>query len=138
MLRATLGAVGSIEPRSKTELAENARLEVAGKTIAPLAPEAIKPGTQAVLASLKPMLAGMLGAFGKGMELFVYPSHLDGKPLMDPLKPGTFSYTLYDQHYSWRLPLGSLLPARFDPKTSEEFPGNYEFNPYTGGKLKSR
>ena len=27
---------------------------------------------------------------------------------------------------------------RRNPKTKEEFPGNFDFNPYTGGKLSSR
>jgi hypothetical protein len=80
----------------------------------------------------------MLGSFGKSMELLVYPNRQDGKPLLDERRPGAFRYTLYDQAFNWRLPLPSLLPPRVDPKTNEEFPGNYDYNPYTGGKLQTR
>ena len=51
---------------------------------------------------------------------------------------GTLQVSLYDQVYRWRTPLGSLLPAKVDAKTGEEFPGNYSFNPYTGEKLSAR
>jgi hypothetical protein len=88
-----------------------------------------------VLATIKPLLSGMLGQLGQGMQLVVYPSKLNGQRLIDPKTPGTFQYMLFDQTFKWRLPLGSLLPKKVDPKTKEEFPGNYEFNPYTGGKL---
>jgi hypothetical protein len=37
--------------------------------------------------------------------------------------------------FKFRLPLGSLLPPKFDPNTHEKFPGNYIYSPYTGSKL---
>ncbi len=98
----------------------------------------ISVGAQTVLATLKPLIAGMLGQFGKGIQFVVYPSKQGGQRLIDPKKPGSFDYTLFDQTYHWRLPLASLLPPKIDPKTKEEFPGNYDFNPYTGAKLSSQ
>jgi hypothetical protein len=130
--------VGSGEASTKEELLANARFEVGGKLIEPLAPDAIKPGAQTMLAALKPSFASMFGSFGQSMELLVYPNRQDGKPLLDEKQPGSMRYTLYDQSFTWRLPLPSLLPLRFDPKTNEDFPGNYDFNPYTGGKLQTR
>lgn len=35
-------------------------------------------------------------------------------------------------------PLGSLLPPMIDPQTNEEFPGDFLYNPYSGGKLRTR
>ena len=136
VVRAKSGLGGVVEASSKDEILKNAKLEIGGKLIEPVAPEAISPAAQTLLATLKPSFAGMLGSFGKSMELLVYPNRQDGKPLLDEHKAGAFRYTLYEQAFNWRLPLPSLLPPRVDPKTSEEFPGNYEFNPFTGGKLK--
>ncbi len=85
----------------------------------------------------KPTIAGMIGSVGKSMELLVYPNRQNGKPLLDAKKSGAFRYTIYEHVFDWRLPLSSLLPPRVDPKTNEEFPGNYEFNPFTGGKLNA-
>jgi hypothetical protein len=42
---------------------------------------------------------------------------------------------LYDAKFTWRLPLPRLLPAKVDPRTGQEFPGDYLFNPYTGESL---
>jgi hypothetical protein len=137
VVRAKTGLGGVVEASSKDDIVKNAKLEVEGKTIEPVAPDAISPAAQTLLAALKPSFAGMLGNFGKSMELLVYPNRQDGKVLLDEHKAGALRYTLYDQVFNWRLPLPSLLPPRIDPKTHEEFPGNFEFNPYTGGKLKT-
>jgi hypothetical protein len=67
-----------------------------------------------------------------------YPSKRGDKRLLDPRKPGAFSYSLYDATFTWRLPLASLLPAKVDAKTGQEFPGNYLFNPYTGAPLVAK
>jgi hypothetical protein len=106
--------------------------------VSPLAPDAVKPMAQAIMAGFKPGIAGMLGSFGQGIEIIMYPGRKDGKLLLDPLQPGGFKYTLFDQTFTWRLPLGSLLPPLHDPKTGEEFPGNYLYNPFTGTKLSGK
>jgi hypothetical protein len=73
-----------------------------------------------------------------GEGTIVYPArNKDGKLLLDPTVAGGFKYIVYDKTFTWRLPLGSLLPPKFDPKTHEQFPGNFQFNPYTGTKLSA-
>jgi hypothetical protein len=113
----------------------HAKLEVDGKSIEPISPENLTPVAQAMLVSIKPMFASTLGKFGQGLEIVVYPSMQDGRRLIDPLKAGSFRYTLYDQTFNWRLPLASVLPHKIDAKTGDEYPGDYEFNPYTGDPL---
>ena len=46
--------------------------------------------------------------------------------------------TLGDATYRWRLPLGSLLPPRYDAKTGEKFSGNYLYSPFTGKELTTK
>jgi hypothetical protein len=130
--------MASLDARSKSEMLSNARLEIGDKTIDPIAPENLTPTAQAYLVSFKPYLAGMLGKTGQSVEMVIYPSKQGDQRLIDPLKPGSFKYTLYDQTFTWRLPLASLLPPKVDPKTGEEFPGSYEFNPYTGESLRAK
>lgn len=130
--------MASLDARPKSELLANARLEINGKTIDPIAPENLTPGAQVLLSSIKPALASILGKIGQSVEMVIYPNKQADQKLLDPLKPGSFKYTLYDQTFTWRLPLGSLLPPKVDPKTSEEFPGNYDFNPYTGEALRTK
>ena len=136
--RAKAGVQGLTALQSKEELVKNARFEVGGKAIPPVAPEKLPTGVQTMLGALKPMLGGMLGQLGQSMELVVYPGIQDKQKLVDPMKPGSFQFILYDQTYRWRTPLGSLLPKKVDPKTGEEFPGNYEYNPYTGQKIGAK
>jgi hypothetical protein len=138
VMRAKVGAAGITDVQPKAELLKNLKLEVNGKAVQPLAPEAIASGAQVLLASLKPAMVAMGGAALQGMEFIVFPAKADGKPLIDALQAGTLQVSLYDQTWRWRTPLGSLLPAKVDAKTGEEFPGNYSFNPFTGEKLNPR
>ena len=138
LVHAKIGAAGITDAQSKDELVSHAQFVVAGKNIDPIPADKLPPSTQAVLGSLKPALVGMLGAMGQSMQIIVYPSKRDGVRLIDTAKASTFQYTLYDQTFQWRMPLASLLPKKIDPKTNEEFPGNYEYNPYTGGKLTTK
>jgi len=61
-----------------------------------------------------------------------------GQPIADPKRDGSLTVHLNDIALRYRLPLGSVLPPSLDLKTGESFPGNYHFNPYTGGKLVPR
>jgi hypothetical protein len=130
--------MATLDARSKAEMLSNARLEIGGKTIDPIAPENLTPSAQSILVALKPVFAGILGKLGQSVEIVIYPGKQGDQKLLDPTKPGSFKYTLYDQTFSWRLPLVSLLPPKVDRKTGEEFPGNYEFNPYTGEALGTK
>jgi len=138
VLRGKVGAAGMTEMMPKEELLKNLKLESNGKTIEPLAPEAVGPGAQLLLSQIKPGIAAVAGPMGKSIEFVVFPAKADGKLQIDAAQPGKLKVTLYDQVFEWRLPLGGLLPPRVDSKTGEEFPGNYEFNPYTGQKLGTK
>ncbi len=135
LMRANVGALGIADAVPKAELVKNARVKVDGKLIESLPPEQISPAAQLLLGQLKPALASMVGQVGQSLEFVVYPGKVDGRLLLDAARPGTFEVQLFDQTKAWRLPLGSLLPPRTDRKTGEQFPGNYNFNPYTGDKL---
>jgi hypothetical protein len=138
VMRAKVGAAGLTDIQPKTELVKNLKVEVNGKAVQPLAPESIAPGAQMLLSTMKPAMTSMGGPAMAGLEFVVFPAKADGKPLIDAMQAGTLQVWLYDQTYRWRTPLGSLLPAKVDAKTGEEFPGNYSFNPFTGEKLNLR
>ncbi|HMA12241.1 MAG TPA: hypothetical protein VKO83_10155 [Steroidobacteraceae bacterium] len=138
VMRAKVGAAGLTDIQPKAELVRNLKLEVNGKAVQPLAPEAIAPAAQLLLSTMKPAMASMGGAAMAGMEFVVFPAKADGRPLIDAMQAGTLQVSLYDQTYRWRTPLGSLLPVKVDSKSGEEFPGNYSFNPFTGDKLGTR
>jgi hypothetical protein len=138
LFRGKIGVGGVGEMPSREDMIAHSRFESNGNIIKPLEQDKLNTGAQVILATLKPMLAGMLGQLGQGLQLVVYPSKHGAERLIDPKKPGSFQYTFYDQTFKWRLPLASLLPNKVDPNTKEEFPGDYEFNPYTGVKLNSK
>ncbi len=138
LVRASTGLQGLTGVATRADLLGNARLELGDKAIAPVAADKVPSGVQAMLGAMRPMLAALLGQLGQSIELVVYPDVADGHRLLDPVQSGAFQFTLYDQTFHWRLPLASLLPKKIDPQSKEEFPGNYNFNPYTGGKLNGK
>lgn len=136
--RARLGSTGVLEPLAKADLLQHARFEVAGEAVAPVSPDDVPPTAAMLLAAMKPLLGNMLGKFGQGFEMVVYPSKRGDKRLLEPTRPGGFTYALYEATFTWRLPLPSLLPAKVDPRTGQEFPGDYVFNPYTAEPLVAK
>jgi len=138
LLRAVTGGGGLEDIQPRDELLKNTRVEIAGKAVEPLPAEQISPAASALLSQLKPALMASAGAVGQGMEFVVYPGKADGKLLVDAAQPGAMAITFYGRSWQWRLPLGSLLPPKKDQKTGEEFPGNYQYNPFTGQKLDGK
>lgn len=132
------GPFGGMTYKSRDEILANSKLTVGGDVLSVLKSADLSADAASFYAMMKPMMGSMLGQFGEGMEFLVYSNTFDGKPVMDPSKAGEFEFTLFGETFKWRLPLGSMLPPMFDEETGEEFPGNYLFNPYTGGKLTAR
>ncbi len=135
LLHAKVGTSGLADVSSTADLLKNSRFEVGGQTVAPLSPASLPPVTTRLLDQLQPGLARSMGPIGQNMQIVAYPSTKGGRPLFNPKAQGLFQYTLYGRTYFWRLPLASLVPPKIDRGTHEEFPGNFEFNPYTGARL---
>jgi hypothetical protein len=129
------GPMAAFQAKDRADILQNTELQVNGKVVPPLKGADISPSAANLVAVMKPLMANMLGAMGGGMEFLLYSNDQNGAKLVDAMKPGGFTYSAYGQNFTWRLPLRSLLPRKVDPATKEEFPGNYLFNPFTGGKL---
>lgn len=137
---------GSIEPfggiryESRDVLHDATTIrDPAGTTHAPLADEAVDPGMRNLMDMLRPAIANVLGPLGQNIQFMVFPArNEDGVAIVDPTGSGFFDVTVAEREFSYRLPLGSLLPARFDAETDERFPGNYLYNPFTGSELITR
>ncbi len=134
-MRGKINTAGQPEGEAAEQLFKNTRLQVNGRALQPLAENEISANTMVLLANLRPVLAAGLGQFGQQMHLAIFSNRNDGKPLLDASQSGNLNIKVYDEEFRWRLPLGSLLPEKRDSKTGEAFPGNYNFNPYTGEKL---
>jgi len=129
------GPMADLKARSREEIIQNTELRVNDKIIPLLDPKDISPSAINFVSLMKPLLANMMGTMGQGLEFLLYSNDQNGAKLIDPIKPGGFTYTAFGNKFAWRLPLGSLLPPKMDSATKEEFPGNYLFNPFTGSKL---
>lgn len=137
VLRGRAAAAGGVEDvKLKDDLQKNTKLEFDGKVLQPLAADKVSQTATLVLSQLKPVLAQAAGAMGEGLEFLVYPAKVDGKSL-DAGMPGKLAVTFYGKLQQWRLPLGSVVPPKTDKLTGETFPGNFDYNPFTGKKIET-
>ena len=110
-----------------------------GRSYSPLEESSAHPEARALLAEIRPILSNAAGKFGENMRFYLFPAQgQDGKLVADPRKTGQLTIKVMEEEIRFRLPLGSVLPAKFDTTTGEQFPGNFDFNPYTGNKLNTR
>jgi len=134
---AAITPLGTVNPQSREEIMSRLSLTIDGrKVMRPLPDAEVSAETRTLFAAARPIIANNLGQIGQGMQ-FVWFKGLDaeGNRLADPNKKGAITVALGSESYKFRLPLGSLLPAKYDPQSGEKFPGNYEFSPFTGKKL---
>ena len=132
------GAFGGFYPETRESIIS--RISVVphtGTELKPIKDKDLSYDIQNMFSVMKPLLANVLGQMGQGMEFIAFevPRENSSK-LLEARKAGAFTVRLGSQEFKWRLPLGSLLPEKVDPKTGDTFPGNYEFNPFTGDRLQ--
>jgi hypothetical protein len=132
---AKLGPFGGLTSAGKDEILKNIEFRMGTNVFKPLPKSAISDDASNFIDMMKPMMAGMLGQFGKSMEFVVYSNKRAGKKILSAKDNGQFDYKLFDQTFHWKLPLPALLPDKVDPETGDTFPSDYVFNPYTGKKL---
>jgi hypothetical protein len=132
-----IGALGGVSFIPEETVRTNVTLkDAAGVTYIPLGESSIDPDMKNLVQVMKPLVANMLGPMGQNMHFVLFPSKsVDGRLVADPASKGAFWVNVGGKEFRYRLPLGSLLPPKYDPGTGERFPGNYDFNPFTGTKL---
>lgn len=139
VLEGKIGMMGVLAGSSRDELIKKVSLQTDKGVLKPLAETELSTEAQNFVQTVKPLLAGMLGQLGQNMHFMVFKgTDSSGKRLLDPRQSGNFKFMLGDEAFAWRLPLGSLLPPKFDSESGEQFPGNYLFSPFTGKKLLDR
>jgi hypothetical protein len=136
VVEAKIGPMGGMTGVSKQDLLEKVSVHADGQKLTLLDDADLSPDVSNLFKVMKPMLANMLGQFGEGMQFIVFKGKdAKGKRYADPRQSGSLVFNLADAEFKWRLPLGCFLPSKYDVATGEEFPGNYEYSPYSGKKL---
>jgi len=136
----TVGPFGGVTYTSEETIRRSVTVkDAAGKTLFPLDELDVDVDTTNLLQMLKPVLSNILGPLGQNTHFVLFPGKTpEGRAVADARGTGTFTVVFRQSDYLYRLPLGSVLPRNYDPKTGEAFPGNYLYNPFTGGALASK
>lgn len=124
----------SMIPDERAALLQNVEVKTGDVIAAPVDPSDLPDNVANFFGAMKPIMGRALGRMGEGLEFLAYQS-AGGKPIIDPKNRGMLVISAFGQLSRFRTPLGSLLPSKTDSATGEEFPGNYQYNPFTGAKL---
>lgn len=133
-----IGALGMRSYASEADLRESLRMiDAKGQRIAPISANKMDPRLVTLTRVLRPMLTSLIGPAGENMHFFAFPGKTpSGARVADPYGSGRLTFGISERRYEFRMPLPSLLMPKRDPATGEEFPGSYDFNPYTGARLE--
>jgi len=132
-----VGPMGGITYRSEEDIRRNVSLrDAAGRVYEPFGEAGISPDAKNPMQVLRPVIANIIGPMGQNTHFILFGAKsAQGESIADATRPGSFQVVYENNPFSFRLPLGSILPPKFDPATRERFPGNYDYNPYTGARL---
>jgi hypothetical protein len=133
------GEFGVVTYKSESEIRDNIQLvDAKGNAYSAVGEDDVQPGTKVLLGAMKPVMGNILGPMGKNLHVFLFPA-LDskGQPIANAKSKGFFVVKLNKEEYRWKLPLGSLLPAKQCPKCKEQCSGAWDFCPWCGTKLGS-
>jgi len=137
-VRGKVGMAGIDEFASADTVLKGLRIvDAAGTSHAPLPQAQVPAQLKNLLSVLRPVMANMIGPMGDNMHFAVFKARdAKGRPVFDSLSEGRAQVITSRHAYPFRTPLGSVLAPRRDPATGESFPGDYHYNPYTGGALQ--
>jgi hypothetical protein len=132
-----LGALGTATYTSEGDIRSKAQLvDGKGNTYEPLGEDDIQAATKNVIGAMKPIMAGNMGPMGKNMQILLFPAaDRAGQQIADPTSKGALVLKFDGQEYRWKLPLGSLLPAKYCPTCKEHCSGAWDFCPWCGNRL---
>jgi TonB family protein len=132
-----LGSLGGITYKSEELIRSSVTVKDSrGASYAPLLDSEVSPDMKILLLIFKPIFTNTAGTLGQNMNFLLFPSQdKNGRPVADPKSTGKFDVLVAGKEFTYQLPLGSVLPPKYDPTTGESFPGNYNFNPVSGSKL---
>jgi hypothetical protein len=127
-----------IQFTGEDEIRRSIRLIDSSKTIyVPLEEDDISSTASALINSLKPMMAQLVGQFGEGMRVVLFKAKkINGKPAIDITRKNSFTLELAKHQLKWSMPFGSLMPPKYCPIDKEIMKGNWEFCPEHGVKLE--
>ena len=137
VVRGKLGPFGGGRFQSREEVRDAVVLkDMHGNTHEPLPDDEVDPDAKNGLQMMKPVMANMAGQMGENVYFMVFPARdEEGRSLIDPTADGTFTLKVGQQPYTWRLPLGSLLPEKTCPDCDATCSGAWNFCPWCGTEL---
>ncbi len=133
----TLGSFGGVTYVNKENLLS--RISIIGREgvrYTPIPEEELDPDARVLVSVFRPILASMLGGYGENFHFFLFPANdAAAGAIAAAGERGEFSVVVGDEVYTFRLPLGAVLPPKFCPIDGEKLSGAWTYCPWHGATL---
>jgi hypothetical protein len=132
-----MGAFGGVTYKARADIRSKIRIEDSdGGIHRPLSLEKVDADTRNFLSMMKPVMINMLGPMGQNMHFFVFPGKNEqDEEIAAAREEGSFSISLGDRKFRWKLPLETLFPEKTCAKCGEKCSGVWNFCPWCGTEL---
>ncbi len=108
-----------------------------GRSYLPLADDKTSAEVKHLVTVMGPLFGKLLGPMGENLRIFLFPARdADGREIASATSSRSFDVLLGERRYHWRLPIGSVLPAKVCPEDGEVLNGAWSFCPWHGTRLK--
>ena len=134
-----VGANGTTTFRSEAEIRSTMRIvDSAGLEYGPLGKDKLGSGATTLLNAMSPIVRKILGTLGENMHFIVFPGvNAKDESIVDARREGSFRIVLAKgREFTWKLPLGALLPAKKCPVDAAKMNGEWRYCPFHGSELK--
>ncbi|MCB9225984.1 MAG: hypothetical protein H6578_02270 [Chitinophagales bacterium] len=124
--------------RSYSAIFDNLKLiDSKGRTYLPINEINLPTKTVNIMAVFKPIIEKMIGGgLGKGIQFYLFPKKDNkGSFIIDEDSQTEFAFTLFQNKFTYNLPLVSLMEDKYCPVDNKIMKGNWEYCPFHGVKL---
>ena len=135
-----IGLFGGVTYKSENWIRGNTRLvDDQGKSYVPMTEDEIDGDLKNMLQMTKPVMANMLGPMGQNVHFLLFPgTGENGAQIACAKEKGHFTVQLADREFQWRLPLDSLLAAKFCTPCQRDGKGSWTYCPWCGQSLAQK
>jgi hypothetical protein len=102
----------------------------------PIEESRISADAKGFISIMEPSMKQQMGEMGENLCFVCFPAKDSaGISFANPKKDGKFTIELGEKVFKYRLPLGSLMPAKYCLICDEDLKGNFNYCPFCGSKL---
>ena len=136
VMKGEIGNRGVVYYEDYADVSKNMNItDASGERYSPEKINDLDSNVKLLFESFKPGFSKMLGDYGDNINMLAFKRPKDTKAQFKPTDIGRFYVKFFSNDYSYKLPIGVFMPAKYCPVDNEKYKGDWIYCPYHGKKL---